>query len=78
MKPIQPILPDDEVNNPAHYASGDIECIDAIKASMSKEEFEGYLRGNVQKYLWRFRHKGGKQSLEKAEWYLKRLLESVE
>ncbi|HGN2348979.1 TPA: DUF3310 domain-containing protein [Proteus mirabilis] len=26
----------DNVNNPPHYASGDIECIDAIKASMTK------------------------------------------
>ena len=44
----------DPVNSPSHYASGGIECIDAIKASMSHEAFLGYLKGNVQKYMWRY------------------------
>jgi hypothetical protein len=40
----------DPVTNPAHYADGNgIECIDAIEASMSTEEFKGFLKGNVQK-----------------------------
>ena len=39
----------DAVNSPSHYASGEIECIDAIKASMTPEAFAGYLKGNVQK-----------------------------
>ncbi|HBC8710051.1 TPA: DUF3310 domain-containing protein [Proteus mirabilis] len=47
----------DNVNNPPHYASGDIECIDAIKASMTKEAFLGYLKGNIQKYVWRYEKK---------------------
>lgn len=66
----------DTVDKPAHYASGEIECIDAIKAQMSKEEFQGYLRGNVVKYMWRWRQKGGVESLRKADWYLRRLIES--
>ena len=37
----------DNVNNPPHYASGDIECIDAIKASMTKEAFLGYLQSKI-------------------------------
>ena len=37
--------------------------------------FDLFLRGNVIKYLWRYENKGGKQDLEKAEWYLKRLIE---
>ncbi|MFZ9095535.1 MAG: DUF3310 domain-containing protein [bacterium] len=60
--------------NPAHYNSGDIECIDAIKASMTTNEFHGYLRGNNMKYLWRYRQKGGVEDLKKAEWYLRRLI----
>lgn len=64
----------DTVNSPAHYTSGDIECIDAIKAQMSADEFAGYLRGNVVKYMWRYRDKGGVESLEKARWYLERLI----
>lgn len=66
----------DAVNKPEHYASGDIECIDAIKAQMSPEEYQGYLRGNVVKYMWRWRDKGGVESLCKAQWYLDRLIQS--
>jgi len=66
----------DSVNRPSHYASGDIECIDAIRAQMSKEEYQGYLRGNVVKYMWRWRDKGGVESLRKARWYLDKLIAS--
>ena len=47
----------DAVNHPSHYTGGDIECIDAIKASMTNEAFLGYLKGNIQKYLWRYEKK---------------------
>ena len=66
---------DDVVNSPEHYRQGGIEAIDAIQASMTREEFKGYLRGNAQKYLWRYRHKGKPvEDLRKAKWYLDRLL----
>lgn len=64
----------DQVNHPSHYASGAIECIDAIESSMTKEAFAGYLKGNVQKYMWRYEKKGGVESLQKAQWYLNRLI----
>lgn len=65
----------DVVNSPEHYRQGGIEAIDAIQASMTSEEFIGYLRGNAQKYLWRYRHKGKPvEDLRKAKWYLDRLL----
>lgn len=64
----------DNVNNPAHYTAGGIECIDAIQAALTPEEYRGYLKGNVMKYMWREKHKGGEESLRKAEWYLKRLI----
>lgn len=64
----------DPVAKPEHYASGGIECIDAIQASMSAEEFKGYLKGNAQKYLWRYQNKANPaQDLAKAQWYLNRL-----
>lgn len=66
---------DDVVNSPEHYRQGGIEAIDAIQASMTREEFKGYLKGNAQKYLWRYRHKGKPvEDLRKAKWYLDRLL----
>jgi len=63
--------------NPEHYKKGNIEAIDAIKASMSDLEFQGYLKGNVLKYMWRFRHKKGVEDLQKAEWYNKRLIDEL-
>lgn len=66
----------DNVNSPPHYKSGDVECIDAIKASMSREQFAGYLKGNVMKYVWRMSYKGKPiEDLRKARWYLERLIE---
>jgi len=67
----------DLVNNPPHYNKGEIECIDAIEAMLTYEEYVGYLRGNSLKYRWRFRYKNGIQDLEKAEWYEQRLMETL-
>jgi len=69
----------DPVNNPSHYNRKGVEAIDAIEASMSLEEFQGYLKGNVMKYIWRYRYKAKPlEDLKKAEWYLKRLIASHE
>jgi len=64
--------------NPSHYTSGTVECIDAIEASMSPEAFKGFLKGNVQKYVWRYEAKGGVESLQKAQWYLNRLIATIQ
>ena len=69
---------EDPVEHPAHYCKGGIECIDAIRASMSKDAFAGYCKGNVQKYLWRYEAKGGVESLKKAQVYLNWLIETEE
>ena len=66
---------DFRVNNPPHYNKGDIECIDAIEAMLTHEEYVGYLRGNSLKYRWRFRYKNGIEDLKKATWYENRLME---
>lgn len=68
---------DDSVNHPSHYTDGKIECIDAIESSMSKEAFKGYCKGNIIKYLWRYEHKGGMESLKKAMWYIDKLTEVI-
>ena len=64
----------DDVESPFHYNKGSIECIDAIEAASSREEFEGYLRSNVLKYVWRFRYKDNIKDLRKARWYLDKLI----
>ena len=72
-------LEDDPVESPVHYNTGSVECIEAIKASMSDTEFEGYLKGNAMKYLWRYAYKGKPvEDLKKAQWYLARLTEEAE
>lgn len=67
-----------KVDHPTHYNAGGIECIEAIKASMKQDEFEGYLKGNCIKYLWRYRDKGGLESLLKCQWYLDRLITEID
>ena len=70
---------DDDVNNPTHYNTGSIECIDAMEAMLSEEEFIGYLRGNSFKYRWSCRSKGNAvKDLRKAQWYENRLLAIME
>jgi len=64
----------DNVNNPKHYRQGKVECIDAIESALGPEQFKGYLRGNLLKYLWRTEHKNGLEDLKKAQWYLDRLI----
>ena len=70
----------DAVTKPRHYkkAPNAVECIHAIRSSMTDEQFIGYLKGNVQKYVWRYEtHPNGKkQSLEKAKVYLQWLIEA--
>ena len=65
----------DAVQHPSHYCKGGIECIDAIRASMSKKEFAGYCKGNCLKYIWRYKDKGGIEDLRKAAVYLNWLIE---
>ena len=40
---------------------------------LSDEEYKGFLKGNVYKYLKRYEHKNGKEDLEKATVYLNKL-----
>lgn len=61
----------DPVNRPKHYASGDIECIDAIRASLGDEAFVAYCRGQAIKYAWRAGMKQNHaEDLRKGAWYL--------
>ena len=70
----------DLVNKPPHYNNGEIEAIDAIKSALG-DGFEFYLQGNIMKYIWRYRyknkysHKKQLEDLQKAQWYLAKLIE---
>ena len=67
----------DLVNSPPHYNQQKVECIDAIQ-SATDDGFEFYLQGNILKYIWRYRYKNGVEDLQKAQWYLNKLIEVKE
>ena len=68
----------DHVNHPNRYCQGGIECIKAIEASMPPDGFQDYCKGNVLKYIWRWRDKAGVEDLKKARVYLNWMIESAE
>lgn len=65
----------DNVNNPEHYASGGIECIDAMIAAYGKEAVMHFCQCNAFKYQFRFVKKNGIEDLKKAEWYNNKFIE---
>lgn len=68
----------DLVNHPKHYAiAPGVEAIDIIKASLTPEQFKGYLLGNFLKYRLRAGDKDDlQQDIAKSNWYRERLNEN--
>ena len=72
------IMKDDVVNSPKHYRMQGVEAIDIMEMSMTEEEFQGYLKGNILKYLIRYKHKSKpKEDLQKAQWYIEKLINKI-
>lgn len=69
---------EEQVAAPEHYRQGSIECIDAIRESMTPFDFAGYCKGNVIKYTWRaHNHKESPVvHLNKAQDYLRWWIET--
>lgn len=66
----------DDVNHPSHYNDGKIECIEALEsATAGLCGIEAICTANAIKYLWRWKLKNGVQDLEKAKWYIDKLIE---
>ena len=61
--------------NPCHYKSGGIELIDVIKAELTPEEFKGFCKAIILKYICRADKKNGVEDYEKAKWYMDELVE---
>lgn len=64
------------VDHPNHYNHGGKETIDVLKDFLTEEEFKGFLKGNVIKYMHRYYFKNGLEDLDKAQWYLNKLRET--
>lgn len=59
-----------------HYTRLSVQPWDAMQAWMTQHEFEGYLKGNVVKYL--ARDKGNRlEDYKKAQHYLDKLVEVI-
>ena len=67
--------------NPDHYKKEGIETIDYIRACLSPQQFDGYLAGNILKYVSRYKEKNPQApeaDLKKAQWYLTKLIEEYD
>ena len=64
--------------NPNHYKTGGIETIDIVKAKLSKQEFLGFCKANIIKYVTRANYKNGLEDYKKAQWYLDKLIKELE
>ncbi len=60
----------DEVHEPSHYCIGGMETIDYIESRLTPQEYKGFLKGNILKYMSRANFKESeKQDLQKAHEY---------
>lgn len=62
----------------ARYASKAVQPWHAMEAWMTPEQFDGFLLGNVIKYVAGCDGKGGVKDMRKARHYLDRLIEHRE
>ena len=68
----------DAVNSPDHYNQTGMETIHVIRNCMDTNEFQGYLKGNILKYVARHNHKGMPlKDILKAQWYMSWLVEEL-
>ena len=64
----------DNVNHPKHY-QGKHECIDEMIAMFGVEAVKHFCMCNVYKYRYRASAKNGQEDLDKADWYMNKLME---
>ena len=66
-----------DVKRQPHYMQSAVQPIEYMELTMTPEQYEGYLLGNVIKYVSRYRHKNGLEDLRKAEVYMGWLVDHV-
>lgn len=64
----------DSVNHPSHY-QGNHECIDEMIALFGVKAVKHFCMCNVYKYRFRAANKNGQEDLDKADWYMDKLME---
>lgn len=67
---------------PNHYKleinGNECEVRDVMQAVMTEEEYDGFLYGNILKYILRAKRKNGIEDMKKAKLYLEWLIEEKE
>lgn len=64
--------------NPSHYKNGKMDAITVMKNTLTKEEYKGFLKGLIIKYLYRADNKNGLEDYKKAQWYMNELVKTIE
>ena len=65
----------DNINHPAHYESGNYECIDVMAETQGIDAVKKFCVCNAFKYIYRHQRKNGDEDIKKAAWYLNKYLE---
>ena len=69
---------DDNPMTPDYYKMGGVETIDYLHAFLTEDEFNGFCKGNVIKYVSRANRKNGVEDIKKARDYIRYLITSME
>lgn len=68
-------MSEDLVNAPNHYHKGGVDVLTFVDGKLSSERIAGFYQINILKYVTRYQEKNGIEDLQKAEFYLKKLIE---
>lgn len=68
----------DNINKPPHYHANGTDVIGFAEAQFSEEEQKGFHRINAIKYITRYDRKNGVEDLNKAKFYIDKLIEMEE
>lgn len=71
-------MKNDNVNSPAHYCQGGMECIDEMVVVFGKEAVKNFCLLNVWKYRKRALFKNGEEDIKKSNWYMAKYQELQE
>lgn len=71
------VIKNDPVN-PSHYKNGKMDAITVMQNTLTEEEFKGFLKGLIIKYIYRADNKNGIEDYKKAQWYLNKLIKTLE
>lgn len=69
---------DADTVTPDYYKSDGVETIDYLHAFLTEDEFNGFCKGNIIKYVSRANRKNGIEDIRKAHDYIGYLITSME